>query len=103
MARALQYKTRVNWLTPYSSHKNKWRLRQMREYEKYEFCKDSKCENFNNGKCDHAGKKPYICNRSAKELHKWLSKNDFVITKRVPSEESAVEDSQAKPCPVSNM
>ena len=32
-------------------------------------------------KCDHKGKSSILCNRTAKEFHKWLKKEGFIITK----------------------
>jgi len=51
------------------------------EYRKYEFCKSTGCCNFNNNTCDHAGKGSNMCNRTAKEFHKWLKENNFKLVK----------------------
>jgi len=51
------------------------------QYHKYEFCRAIDCCNFNNGKCDHEGKRPNICSMTAKEYHQWLTKNGFEIVR----------------------
>ena len=53
------------------------------KYQKYEFCEGSGCLNFNGVKCEHDGKNPILCNRTAKEFHKWLKENGFEIVKAV--------------------
>ncbi len=49
-----------------------------RKYEKYEFCKDVGCTELDNGKC----KNMILCRYTAKEFHRWLSRNGFEIEKK---------------------
>jgi len=52
----------------------------MRRYEKYEFCKSVNCYWLIDNKCK-GGELVGGCAKSAKEFHKWLSHNMFVIQK----------------------
>ena len=56
--------------------------KQYIQYQKYEFCRATKCCNFNNNTCDHSGKDPAICSRTAKEFRRWITKNGFKIVRR---------------------
>ena len=47
------------------------------EYKSYDFCKSVEC-----GLVDECQNKTVtICNRSAKNFHKWLEENDYKIVK----------------------
>lgn len=54
---------------------------QSRDYQKYEFCYDSGCLNFNGVKCDICDRGSNFCTRTAKEFHEWLEDNEFKIVK----------------------
>jgi hypothetical protein len=47
------------------------------EYKKYEFCKAVKCP-YLTSKCEVA---EILCRYTAKDFHKWLKQNNFIIIK----------------------
>lgn len=55
----------------------------MRRYKKYEFCEAVKCHECQTHRSlenePQCGRSPENCLRTAKEFHKWLTQNLFVI------------------------
>ena len=53
----------------------------MKEYQKYEFCQDIKCQDFEKNKCVMGDDYHSFCCFTAKTFQHWLKKNGYKILK----------------------
>lgn len=62
----------------------------MEKYKKYEFCKDIDCYYYEPSECTTLH--PFMCPYSAKQFHKWLKEQGYIIVKAPRLEFTSIEN-----------